>query len=72
MDPVLNGPMGIAVALGALALATDALDVVRGLGKDRGLSRHPVLCPRRGALLAGQERLPPPPDEPPAELTGSW
>jgi hypothetical protein len=70
MDPVLNGTMGVAVTLGALALATDALDVVRNLGDDRDLSRLSVLYPRPGALLAGQEHLPPLPDEPPAELTG--
>jgi hypothetical protein len=72
MDPVLNGPTGLAVTLGGLALATDALQVVRGLGEDRDLSRLPGLYPRLGALLAGREHLPALPDEPPPELLGGW
>jgi hypothetical protein len=68
MEPVLDGPMGLIASLGALALATDALEVVRDLGDERDLSSLPARYPRLGRLLAGQERLPSLPDRPPPEL----
>lgn len=70
MEPVLDGPMGLVASLGALVLATDALDVMRRLGDERDLSGLPARYPRLGALIAGQARLPALPDQPPPELTG--
>ncbi len=68
MAPVLDGPMGLVARLGALALATDALEVVRDLGDERDLSSLAARSARLGRLLAGQESLPALPDEPPPEL----
>lgn len=62
MDPVLDAEAGTAVTLGALGLATGALDLIDDLGEQRDLNELRLMYPKLGSLLASQQFLPDPSD----------
>jgi hypothetical protein len=67
-NAVLDERLRLAATLGAISLATRALDVLQRLGADRDPTTLPNQNATLGALLAGERRLPALPAEVPPHL----